>query len=132
MVVEVRCRADEPQRVRWAFLIWNAEGEIALGGSLMDQRDHHIDLPAGGGSLRAVIDPLPLGRGRYCLKGAVFDSTTNVPLATFGIERRPQTFEVVGDPYPERPREVGRHPLVSVGVAFEPAAEGEAQAPPGG
>ena len=89
--VFLRYRTAEDLNVRWGFSILTANLETTL---TCDGPVESIQLPAGRGELTGTVPRLPLSGGRYAIRVAIVDPSTELPFALRGYQDAPEYFDV--------------------------------------
>jgi len=80
----------------WGFSLWSYDQEVRMATSVAKHDGQLQQLCSGRGMLSCVIRNLPLVPKTYCVKSGIYDSVTGWPIARFGWENSPASFEIKG------------------------------------
>ena len=84
------------ESVTWGFSLWTHDQEVRIATSVAKHDGQLQQLRAGSGLLSCVVRNLPLVPRTYCVKSGIYDSITGWPIARFGWENAPASFEIKG------------------------------------
>jgi lipopolysaccharide transport system ATP-binding protein len=82
--------------VTWGFSLWTHDQEVRIATSVGKHDGQLQQLRAGSGVFSCVVRNLPLVPRTYCVKSGIYDSVTGWPIARFGWENTPASFEIKG------------------------------------
>ncbi len=104
------------ESVTWGFSLWTHDQEVRIATSVGKHDGHMQRLCAGGGALSCVVRNLPLVPRTYCVRAGIYDAVTGWPIARFGWEDAPASFEVQGPTNEENSRHRIDNDIVNLDV----------------
>lgn len=84
------------ESVTWGFSLWTHDQEVRIATSVAKYNGHLQQLRAGSGAFSCIVRNLPLVPRTYCVRSGIYDSVTGWPIARFGWENAPASFEIKG------------------------------------
>lgn len=91
MTVRLVYKSHEAQRLRCAVEIWTRDLQSCV--TIVSRKQPYELLP-GEGEILCTFPQLPLVRGEYCLRAALFDEETLMGVTTWGHENAPTPFDI--------------------------------------
>jgi homopolymeric O-antigen transport system ATP-binding protein len=84
------------ESVTWGFSLWTHDQEVRIATGVAKYNGHLQQLRVGTGAFSCIVCNLPLVSGTYWVKSGIYDSVTGWPIARFGWENAPVSFEIKG------------------------------------